>query len=178
MFVNKRKAINELAMEIKKSNQNLAKIKTMIKELVKLPIEPNTRIYRGRTLMHYAVIGNNSGVIGLLHKIGVSPNICDDNFNTPLHFAVLHGSYYSVCELLKIADIDMNAPGEFDQTPLHKAVIVGNLDLIKLLINGGADPLMVDEKNQSPLDYAKDEGDEKIINYLREITNQYKGGNL
>lgn len=175
---NPRRAINELAMEIKKSNQNLAKIKTMIKDLIKIPIEPNTRIYRGRTLMHYAVIGNNSGVISLLSKIGVSVNLCDDNFNTPLHFAVLHKAYYSVCELIKIDGIDLNAPGEFDQTPLHKAVIVGNLDIIKLLINAGADPLMVDEKNQSPLDYAKDEGDEKIINYLVEITNRQKGGNI
>ena len=99
---NPRRAINELAMEIKKSNQNLAKIKTMIKDLIKIPIEPNTRIYRGRTLMHYAVTGNNSGVISLLSKIGVSVNLCDDNFNTPLHFAVLHKAYYSVCELIKI----------------------------------------------------------------------------
>lgn len=173
-----RKAVNALAMEIKKSNQSLAKIKTMIKELVKLPVDVNTRIYKGRTLMHYAVIGNNSGVISLLSKIGVSVNLCDDNYNTPLHFAILNGAYYSVCELLKISTIDMNAPGEFEQTPLHKAVIVGNLDLIKLLINSGADPLMVDEKNQSPLDYAKDEGDEKIINYLVDITNRQKGGNI
>lgn len=167
--VNKRKKINELAQEIKKENQNLAKLKTSIKNVVKLQIDLNHRIYKGRTLMHYAVIGNNSGVIPLLAKSGVNANICDDNYNTPLHFAVEHNAYYAIIELLKIDNIDINALGEFDQTPLHRAVIGGNLDIIKLLIEKGADPFMVDEKNESPLDYAKDEKNLDIVNYLTKI---------
>lgn len=174
MSMSKRKIINELAMEIKKGKENLAKVKTMIKQVVKLPIDLNTRIYKGRTLMHYAVIGNNYGVVVLLAKLGVNANLCDDNYNTPLHLAVMKDSYYVVSELLKIQDIDSNALGEFDQTPLHKAVITGNLNTIKLLIQKGADPLMVDEKNQSPLDYAKDEGDETIINYLVALEKRQK----
>lgn len=167
--INKRKIIKELAQEIKKENQNLAKIKTSIKQAVKLNVDLNNRIYKGRTLMHYAVIGNNSGVISLLAKSGVNANVCDDTYNTPLHFAVDHNSYYSVLELLKLENIDINALGEFDQTPLHRAVIGGNLDIIKLLIDKGADAFLVDEKNESPLDYAKDEGDITIINYLTKI---------
>ena len=154
MKTNRRKIINDLAKEIKTPNQNLAKLKTMIKQISKLPIDMNTRIYKGRTLLHYAVIGNNSGVINLLSKAGVNPNICDDNYNTPLHFAIL---------------------SEFEQTPLHKAVILGNLDIIKLLIKYGADPELVDEKNQSPLDYAQDEGDQEIIKYLVATLKRQKG---
>ncbi|MCI6508582.1 MAG: ankyrin repeat domain-containing protein [Bacilli bacterium] len=175
MKTNRRKIINDLAKEIKTPNQNLAKLKTMIKQISKLPIDMNTRIYKGRTLLHYAVIGNNSGVINLLSKAGVNPNICDDNYNTPLHFAILKNSYYAVHELLKIKGIDVDSPSEFEQTPLHKAVILGNLDIIKLLIKYGADPELVDEKNQSPLDYAQDEGDQEIIKYLVATLKRQKG---
>ena len=70
--------------------------------------------------------------------------------------------------LLQVEGIDLNALGEFDQTPLHRAVIMGNLKIIKLLIENGADPYMVDEKNESPLDYAKDEDNQMIIKYLDE----------
>ena len=70
--------------------------------------------------------------------------------------------------LIQIEGIDLNSLGEFDQTPLHKAVIMGNLKIVKLLIQKGADPYMVDEKNESPLDYAKDEDNQIIVNYLNE----------
>ena len=177
VVVNKRKIINELAQEIKKENQNLAKLKTSIKQAVKLQIDLNHNIYKGRTLMHYAVLGNNSGVIPLLAKSGVNANICDDNYNTPLHFAVERNAYYAIVELLKIDNIDINALGEFDQTPLHRAVIGGNIDIIKLLVDKGADLFMVDEKNESPLDYAKDEKNSIIIDYLKEIQENERKNN-
>lgn len=169
MLQNKRKIINNLAKELKINNQNLAGLKTLIKKVSKLSMDFNTKIYRGRTLMHYAVIGNNSGVISLLAKIGVNPNLCDDNYNTPLHFAIINNAYYAAYELLKLPNIDKDVAGEFEQTPLHKAVISGNLDIIKLLIESGVDPTLVDERNQSPYDYAIDEGDQTIVNYLKQI---------
>ncbi len=169
MIQNKRKIINDLAKELKTPQQNLARLKTLIKKVSKQQIDFNAKIYRGRTLMHYAIIGKNSGVIPLLAKLGVNPNLCDDDFNTPLHFAIINNAYYSVYELLKLPNIDKNATSEFEQTPLHKAVITGNLDIIKLLIKSGVDTCLVDEKNQSPLDYAIDEGEQQIISYLQKI---------
>jgi len=170
-----RRIINELAKEIKTPNQNLAKLKTSIKQISKLPIDLNMRIYKGRTLLHYAIIGGNSGIINLLVKAGVNPNLCDDDFNTPLHFAIIKNEYFGVHELLKIKEVDVDAPSEFEQTPLHKAVIRGNLDIVKLLIKYGADPSLVDEKNESPLDYAKDENEEEIIKYLVATLPRQKG---
>ena len=89
-----------------------------------------------------------------------------------MHFAILHDCYYAIKELLKL-EIDINALGEFEQTPLHLAVIKGNLDIIKLLINHGADLMLVDEKNLTPLDYAIDENNEKIIKYLQSCMKEY-----
>ena len=65
--------------------------------------------------------------------------------------------------------------GEFEQTPLHLAVICGNLKMTKVLIKNGADVLLVDEKNLSVLDYAKDEKNNIIVDYLIKKTDIKKG---
>lgn len=168
MGINKRNIMRKIAMEIKKNQLALDKLETLLKQISLYQIDPNTRIYKGRTLLHYAIIANNTDIVLSLHKHGVNINLCDDNYNTPLHFAINQNSYKMVETLIQIEGIDLNSLGEFDQTPLHKAVIMGNLKIVKLLIQKGADPYMVDEKNESPLDYAKDEDNQIIVNYLNE----------
>ena len=90
---------------------------------------------------------------------------------TPLHTAVVVGDVKALKLLIK-KGVDVNAIGEFEQTPLHLAVIYGNLKITKLLIKNGADILLVDEKNLSVLDYAKDEKNNVIINYLKNKLNK------
>ena len=43
---------------------------------------------------------------------------------------------------------------------------VGGQKLIKLFIKNGADITLVDEKNQTPIDYAKDENNPAIVDLL------------
>ena len=95
----------------------------------------------------------------------MNAEICDDNYNTPLHYAILTDNYQAVKELIKL-NVDINLPAELEQTPLHMAVLKGNKDLVKLLVENGADISLVDEKNLTALDYAYDENDKDIINYL------------
>ena len=53
-----------------------------------------------------------------------------------------------------------------EETPLHKAVAIGSLPIIKYLVSNGADYNLVDENNLSPLDYAIDEENKEIIKYF------------
>lgn len=160
----KRENLRDLLKEVKYST-DIKKFRKTLENARKTGLDLNSKIYRGRTLLHYAVKKNNKSFIRLLIKMGINPNICDDDFNTPLHYGISKNNYVAVKELIK-RGADVNIPGEFDQTPLHSAVLTGNLDIIKLLLDNGADLFQVDERNLTAIDYAKDEKDEKIIIFL------------
>lgn len=160
-----REIMKSLVREIKTQSQNAQTLKIKIKEAQKANFDFNTRYYASRTLLHYATISDACGVVSLLIKFGLNPNLCDEHYNTPLHMAVNLDRYLIVKELLK-HNVDINAPGEFEQTPLHLAVINGNIDIVELLVEHGADIELVDEKNQNALNYALDERNESIINFL------------
>ena len=53
-----------------------------------------------------------------------------------------------------------------EETPLHKAVAISSLPIIKYLVDNGADYNLVDENNLSALDYAIDERNKEIIQYF------------
>lgn len=163
-----REIMKSLVKEIKNQSQNAQTLKIKIKDAQKANFDFNTRYYASRTLLHYATIADAPGVVSMLIKFGVNPNLCDERYNTPLHMAVNLDRYLIIKELLK-HEVDINAPGEFEQTPLHLAVINGNIDIVELLVENGADVELVDEKNQNALDYAIDEKNEKIFNFLNEV---------
>lgn len=167
MKVIDRQIASDIVKEMKLKNHNVQKLKNLIKDAQKKGFDFNTKISGGKTLLHYAGITDSSGIVSILIKYGVNPNLCDEHYNTPLHTAVNLNRYQVVKELIK-NQIDYNALGEFEQTPLHCAVINGNIDIVKLLIEVGADIMQVDEKNHSPLDYAIDEKNEIIYNFLKQ----------
>jgi hypothetical protein len=52
------------------------------------------------------------------------------------------------------ADLDVNVADRSGVTPLHTAVLKGNLAMVKLLLEAGADCLCPDSLGKSPLDLA------------------------
>ena len=166
-----KKELSYLVNMLKEEHINISLIKKILKEYHKNNFNFNSKYYQGKTLLHYVIEKNVSCLIPLIVKYGCNPNICDDNYMTPLHTAVVVGDVKALKLLIK-KGVDVNAIGEFEQTPLHLAVIYGNLKITKLLIKNGADILLVDEKNLSVLDYAKDEKNNVIINYLKNKLNK------
>lgn len=169
---NKKYYLNEIKREIKNQPTSITKIKKLVNEMIVDKIDINSKTYNGRTLLHYAVKYNQKRLIRLFIKMGLNPEVCDDDYNTPLHLAVIKNKYQIIQELIK-AGANVNATGEFEQTPLHLAVSCNNLEIIKLLLRSGADSNLVDEQNLKPIDYAIDEKNEKIISYM---TSYKKGG--
>lgn len=52
------------------------------------------------------------------------------------------------------AGANVNAKGLDDDTPLHDAAIVGQLKLVKLLVERGADPCFKNRKGKTACDVA------------------------
>ena len=145
---------------------HLALIKKTIRNQIANGFNINTKYLKGKTLGHYVVKYNVTGLFIYLLKCGLNLDICDDNYDTPLHLAVKNNRISLVKELIN-CKVDINMACEFEATPLHLAVSEGHSDIVKLLLKAGADVSLVDERNQSPLDYALDEKNDQILNLLK-----------
>lgn len=145
---------------------HLALIKKTIRNQLANGFDINTKYLKGKTLAHYVVKYNITGLFIYLLKYGLNLDICDDNYDTPLHAAVKNNRLILVKELIN-CNVDLNLAGEFEATPLHIAVSEGHEEIVKLLLKAGVDVSLVDERNQSALDYAIDEKNDQIINLLK-----------
>lgn len=52
------------------------------------------------------------------------------------------------------AGANVNAKGLEDDTPLHDASVIGNMKLVKMLVERGADPCAKNQKGKTPCDVA------------------------
>lgn len=94
----------------------------------------------GNSLLHTACLKNRYDIVyHLLVRECVDPNVCSDNWLTPLHIAVSH-SNINVCILLLKFGANPNAKDFLGSTPLHIAYTEyeNNLDIINLLYVKGA----------------------------------------
>lgn len=145
---------------------HLALIKKTIRNQLANGFDINTKYLKGKTLAHYVVKYNVTGLFIYLLKCGLNLDICDDNYDTPLLAAIKSNRIILVKELINCS-VDINLAGEFEATPLHMAVSEGYAEIVKLLLKSGVDVSLVDERNQSALDYAIDEKNDQIINLLK-----------
>ena len=75
-----------------------------------------------------------------------------------LHFASDSGHLKIVQELLKQPKIDVEALSTMDRTPLHQACIKGHTEIVKALIEFGANPNCRDFDQCCPLHCASEHG--------------------
>jgi len=85
---------------------------------------------------------------------------------TPLYYATLCGFRDLVEHLIITYPRDINAKGGFDSTALHAAVIKGNVDIVALLLEHGADMTTWNRNNWSPLYEAARRGHLDVIRLL------------
>jgi ankyrin repeat protein len=81
-----------------------------------------------------------------------------------LHLAVRWGDLDATQELLR-AGVNPNQHGDLGHTPLHEACIKGNLDVVKVLVGGGADLFALTE-GHPPFTSARFAGHDEICDYL------------
>ncbi|KAG7469244.1 hypothetical protein MATL_G00126830 [Megalops atlanticus] len=142
-------------------------IHTLVQANKDLDIYNNLR----QTPLHLAVITNQAPLVQALLQAGSDPGALDRNGQTAAHLCCEHGlgaclqlvlSHHSPSACLEVRNYE-------GLTPLHLAVQNGNKELVRLLLDSGANIDAVDIKSgRSPLIHAVENNNMEMINFLIE----------
>jgi ankyrin repeat protein len=133
-------------------------------------IERAQACYSSNSTLHLATQFQDTEVVELLLKCGVSVDVRNDDTSTPLHTALRLGRI-TVAKLLLRWGADVNARDKQDASPLHWAVRIGNLEIVQLLLRFGADIHTRDSNNSTPLHTASLGGNLGVVRALFEHAN-------
>jgi hypothetical protein len=116
----------------------------------------NRQYLDGTTLLIRAARGGESERMEQLLRSGADPNIVDNQGRTALHYAVLARSELAVSALLRAQPQPLlNLQDDAGNTPLHLAVHLGDVVVIRELLAAGADASVPNLARQTPLDAAR-----------------------
>lgn len=86
--------------------------------------------------------------------------------DTDLHKAAHQGDLSTVVELLTDPEIDVNAKGAANRTPIHRACGGNHVKVIELLLEKGADINAKDKTQRSPIHWATIAGHTDALTYV------------
>ena len=156
--------------------------KHVVKQLLDAGANPNAAAVEGGTALYFASLGGFSEIVTLLLRAGANPNATFQG-HTPLDAAMVN-KHANVEFLLRSAGgkkgselhprvsaaLPSAAVDERDangQTPLIRAVIAGDSDLVQVLLDQGADPFIEDSAGLSARDYALD--NPEMLTYIESV---------
>ncbi|MBN3313755.1 BCL3 protein, partial [Atractosteus spatula] len=122
-----------------------------------------------QTPLHLAVITHQPELVGLLLRGGADPCVLDRHGQTSAHLCCEHGQTDCLRRVLTDSPHtpDLEARNYEGLTPLHLAVQSGSCELVKLLLDSGADIDAVDIKSgRSPLIHAVENNNMEMVNFL------------
>lgn len=147
-------------------------IKTLILSCLEKGAHPDDRdAMTDMTMLHYVCksgapgMGNVDTALDmaeyLIEKLGANPNLCSRwNDMTALHIATYYDVAPLVGYLVTIVDskvIDLPCPSMDSKTPLHIAASNLAFESAKVLLGAGANVLLKDQQDRTPLDCVPDD---------------------
>jgi ankyrin repeat protein len=150
----------------------------LVRQVLSKPHEINSRSNwaSGFTPLLTCVAGTDSlerqEIIKLLHAAGADLNLKDTEKGlTPLQYTALRNKPLCMKALISCgADIHITEGN--GATALHGAVYHGNLEVIKILIESGANPYLKDNMGNTPVSLAERTNNEMILKLLKTSANE------
>ena len=147
----------------------------VVRSLLELKADVDSLNKEGLTPLQRALKGWGKGyldVVQLLLDYGANVNVYDNDRsrNTPLHFAASQGHLEMARRLLKLK-VDVDSLNDNGLTPLQRASEgrrEGYLDIMRLLLNYGANVNVHDNHRNTPLHFAVSEGHLEVARMLLE----------
>ncbi len=112
-----------------------------------------------------AVNTDDVGTVRRLLAEGFDPNAVDAKGNSALYLALRYKSLKVAKALIDAPGIKLNQLNPYDENALMIAALQGDLDLVKLMVEKGAE---VNKPGWTPLSYAATKGHTDIVAYLLE----------
>ncbi|CAA7012913.1 unnamed protein product [Microthlaspi erraticum] len=119
---------------------------------------------KGELLFQQVSYGNAEG-IRALRRDGADLEWMDREGKTPLILACMNSELYDVAKTLIELGANVNAyrPARHAGTPLHHAAKRGLENTVKLLLSHGANPLVLNDDCQTPLEVARAKGFSNVV---------------
>lgn len=166
---------NRLSLQFIKSIKE--KDATQIEELLKHSLNLQMKDEEGFTALIRAISIKHGQLTRFILSQQVELDECNDDGFGALHFACLNCDITLVKILLNHPKSKCNPNKKArcnGNTPLHFAVVADNgkqeeigLEIVKMLVENGAQVQVSNTENKTPLDFAKHLNNEKIVEYLK-----------
>ncbi|XP_037804170.1 trichohyalin-like isoform X2 [Penaeus monodon] len=118
----------------------------------------------GVTPLHLAAEAGYDLVMEALLEAGADITATDSNGFQPVHWATTQVTALAV---LLNHDCNLSAQARDLSTPLHHAATEGKLDVVKWLVQNGADSTIKDKDGRLPVDRAKKKKHRDVADYLK-----------
>lgn len=115
----------------------------------------NAKTKKGRTALTWASWRGMTDTVRVLLAAGADINSRDSMGSTPLTFAVSRNRTETVAVLLNAGAKTEFHHTETGQTALIDAVVRGNIDIVRLLLEKGANVNEQDKEGRKPVDWAR-----------------------
>ncbi|GBL81153.1 Serine/threonine-protein phosphatase 6 regulatory ankyrin repeat subunit B [Araneus ventricosus] len=141
----------------------------VVKILLRKKAKMNARSFDGSTPLHFAVYPGHANVVKLLIENGANVNIADYKNRTAIELAVAHGKLEIVKMLSELKSINIHDKANDGFSLLHIAADSGHLNIIKHLIEKGADINSENDAGTKPIHFAAREGYKDIVQFLLDL---------
>jgi len=138
-----------------------------MQKILSTGVDPNTQDGRGWCPLMWATAEGHKEIVDLLLEYGADPNVINYLGRSAIMYASNYGFYEIAKALLERGAIP-NPSKEFtDHPPLSAAADKGHLEVVKLLVEHGANVNHKGKDNKTALDISMEAGHGEVAKYLR-----------